>query len=113
MAVDSIDRRLLVESRRQERNPRISTGTAPEQHQNSTRFVLGVENERSDPERDDRTCQFSDANGDREYFIFSIYLTSSSFSNHTRLMPSLLFLMTIQSTLSSVWNDSVDPGIRI
>ena len=39
--------------------------------------------------------QFSGANGDMEMFIFSVQLTTSRSSNLTRLIHTLLYVMTV------------------
>ena len=43
--------------------------------------------------------QFSGANGDREIFIFPVQLTTSRIGNHTRLIHTLLYVMTIQTDI--------------
>ena len=41
--------------------------------------------------------KLSGANGDKENLVFSVHLTTSKIGNHTRLMPSLLKVMTIHT----------------
>ena len=42
-----------------------------------------------------RGTKFSDANGDREIFIFPVLLITSKIGNHTRLILLLLYVMTL------------------
>ena len=65
---------------------------------NTRPYCYGVENERADAGRDGRNLtretKLSGANGDREYSIFPVQLTTSKIGNHARLMTSLLKVMT-------------------
>ena len=44
-----------------------------------------------------REAKFSDANGDREIFIFPVQLTTSRIGNLTRLIHTLAVCVTIQT----------------
>ena len=50
--------------------------------------------------------KFSGANGDREISIFPVQLTTSRISNITRLIDTLLYVMTIRTTYNHfcAWN---------
>ena len=66
----------------------------------STRFSLGVENERADAGRDGTAEPNSQdqilrsERGQGENPVFPVQLTTSMIGNHTRLMPILLKVMT-------------------
>ena len=47
-----------------------------------------------------REARFSDANGDREIFIFPVQLTSSRIGDLTCLIYTLLYVMTIHTYAS-------------
>ena len=63
------------------------------------RFSLSVENEQADAGRDGQTrlatTKFSGTNGDREISTFPVQLTTSRIDNLTRLIYTLLYVMTI------------------
>ena len=65
---------------------------AAEIGRNSIRFSLSVEYEQADA---GWNPSFSGANGDREMFVFPVQLTTSRIGNLTRLIYTLLYVMTI------------------
>ena len=72
----------------------------------STRFSLNMENEKADAGRDETAepvsrDQISGANGDREIFTFPVQLATSRIGNLTRLIHTLLYVMTIRARLVS------------
>ena len=62
--------------------------------------------EQADAGRDCRTMsretKFSGANADREIFIFPVQLTTSRIGNLTRLVHTLLYVMTIHTYLVTI-----------
>ena len=66
----------------------------------STRFRVSVENEQADAGRDGQTClERPNSNGNREKFIFPVQLTTSRIGHHTRLIHTLLKVLTIHAYL--------------
>ena len=65
-----------------------------------------MENDQADAGRDgtgrlnpSRETKFSDSNGDREMLIFPVELTTNSIGNLTRLIHTLLYVMTIHTCI--------------
>ena len=58
-----------------------------------------------------RGTKFSGTHGDREIFIFPVQLTTSRIGNLTRLIHTLLYVMTIHTYLcvhTSPWEDQCE-----
>ena len=56
-----------------------------------------------------RETKFSGANGNRETFTFHVQLTTSRIDNLTRLIHTLLYVMTIRTYIVSPNLSNADP----
>ena len=79
----------------------------------SNTFSLSVENEQADAGRNGRTRlarpNLRRANGDREIFIFPVHqLITSRIGNLTRLIHTLLYVMTIHPSIHISPNKSLN-----
>ena len=63
--------------------------------------------EQADAGWESRETKFSGANGDREIFIFPVQLTTSRIGNLSRLIHTLLYVMTTNSNKCPYFRSSI------